>query len=70
MDIYVTFKLTGWHARYFMRVVEIVNMAPGPHLEASEVARRIIQAAMEADARDHDMQAEIKTARPRGIAEP
>ncbi len=55
MDLYITFKLTGWHAKHFMRVLKIANMAPGPPLDESAIAESIIRAVLEDDAKDHDM---------------
>ncbi len=55
MDLYITFKLTGWHATHFARIVKIANLAPGPSLDESEVAASIVRAVLEDDARDHDM---------------
>ena len=51
----VTFRLEGWHAVHFARVLAITNLAPGPQLSASEMAASIIKAVLEDDARDHDM---------------
>ena len=53
--VYVTFRLDGWHAQHFVRVLAIANLAPGPRLSASEMAVSIIKAVLEDDAKDHDM---------------
>ena len=53
-EIYVTFKLHGWHAQHFMQVLRIVNLAPGRPIDESELARSIMQAVLEDDARDHN----------------
>lgn len=50
-DIYITFKLSGWHATHFRRALKIVNLAPGtPHTE-STLARFVMEAILEDDAK-------------------
>ena len=50
MEIYITFKLNGWHADRFRRTLRVVNLAPGaPHTE-STLARTIFEAILEDDA--------------------
>jgi hypothetical protein len=55
MEIYITFKLTGWHAQHFMQVMRIVNLAPGQPIDESRLAASIVRAVLEDDARDHDL---------------
>jgi hypothetical protein len=55
MEILVTFRLTGWHAMHFARVLAIANLAPGAKLDESSMAASIIRAVLEDDAHDHDM---------------
>jgi hypothetical protein len=53
--IEVTFRLEGWHAQHFRRVMEIANLAPGPRFDPSSLAASILRAVLEDDARDHDI---------------
>jgi hypothetical protein len=53
-DIFVTFKLTGWHAQHFRQMLRIVNLAPGRPIDESEMAESLIRAMLDDDARDHD----------------
>jgi hypothetical protein len=53
-EIYITFKLSGWHAERFRRTLSVVNLAPGhPHTE-STLARTILEAILEDDAADRN----------------
>jgi hypothetical protein len=54
VEIYITFKLHGWHAQHFLQVLRIVNLAPGPPIDESQLAASIVRAVLEDDARDHD----------------
>jgi hypothetical protein len=54
VEIYITFKLRGWHAQHFMQVLRIVNLAPGRLIDESELAASIVRAVIEDDARDND----------------
>lgn len=54
-EIWVTFRLHGWHAQHFMQVLRIVNLAPGRPIDEGELARSIVTAVLEDDARDHDV---------------
>lgn len=55
MEIYITIKLTGWHAQHFMQVLRIVNLAPGPTHDESTLAQTILKAVLEDDARSHQV---------------
>jgi len=54
-EIWVTFRLDGWHAQHFRQVLRIVNLSPGPPVDESMLAQSIIRAVIEDDARDHDV---------------
>ena len=60
MEIYITMKLTGWHAQHFMQVLRIVNLAPGPEYNESTLAQMILKAVLEDDARSHQMPAVLQ----------
>lgn len=51
--IRVEFELTGLHAFLFRAVLQCANMAPGPPLTESELAKSLIRSILEDDARCH-----------------
>src|SRR6202521_2062058 len=51
--IRVEFELTGLHALLFRALLQCANMAPGPPLTESELAKALIRSILEDDARCH-----------------
>jgi hypothetical protein len=60
-DLYITFRLTGWHARHFRQMMRIANLNGTANLDESRTAALLLEALLEDDAKSHGMPVPVRT---------